>query len=64
MLTDIVYYLIFAAYILFVVRFEPQKDWGMLTADQSVNAAQAKFEVERVGGILLIIGILHGLTSC
>lgn len=61
-LTDIVYYLIFAAYILFTVRFEPQKDWGMLTADQSVNAAQAKFEVERVGGILLIIGILHGLN--
>lgn len=61
-LTDIVYYLIFAAYILFTVRFEPQADWGMLRADQTVNAAQLKFEVERLGGILLIIGILHGLN--
>ena len=60
-LTDIVYYLIFAAYILFGVRFAPQADWnndvsGLVTAEQlAVSAA-------RVGGILLVIGILHGVN--
>ena len=38
-LTDIVYYLIFAAYILFGVHFAPQSDWnndvsGLVTAEQ------------------------------
>ena len=38
-LTDIVYYLIFAAYILFTVHFAPQSDWnndvtGLVTAEQ------------------------------
>ena len=60
-LTDIVYYLIFTAYILFGVRFAPQADWnndvsGLVTAEQlAVSAA-------RVGGILLVIGILHGVN--
>lgn len=60
-LTDVVYYLIFSAYILFSVHFAPQVDWknditGFVTAEQLT------FEVGRVGGILLIIGILHGLN--
>jgi len=60
-LTDIVYYLIFAAYILFSVHVAPQHDWnneftGLVTAEQ------VTFELARVGGILLIIGILHGLN--
>jgi hypothetical protein len=59
-LTDIVYYLIFTAYILFTVRFEPDPGWRALLDE--ATAAQAKWEVERVGGILLIIGILHGLN--
>lgn len=54
-LTDIVYYLIFAAYVLFTVNVEPAETWGL-----SVNAAQVKDECMRLGGILLIIGILHG----
>jgi hypothetical protein len=54
-LTDIVYYLIFAAYVLFTVSFEPADSWGLY-----VNAAQVKDECMRLGGILLIIGILHG----
>jgi hypothetical protein len=61
-LTDIVYYLIFAAYILFTVRFEPERDWSHTGVVFDVTAAQLKFEVERIGGILLIIGILHGLN--
>jgi hypothetical protein len=55
-LTDIVYYLIFSAYILFTVNFESQ-GWGPY-----VGAAQLKNETARIGGILLIIGILHGLN--
>lgn len=56
-LTDIVYYLIFTAYILFTSRFEPERSW-----DAVVNANQAQFSVFRVAGILLIIGVLHGLN--
>ena len=60
-LTDIVYYLIFAAYILFGVHFAPQADWhndlsGLVTAEQLA------FSAARIGGILLIIGILHGIN--
>ena len=60
-LTDIVYYLIFTAYILFGVHFAPQEEWnndisGLVTAEQLTYSAA------RVGGILLIIGILHGLN--
>jgi len=62
-LTDIVYYLIFTAYILFTVRFEPRPDWGPQWGPQGVvSAAQLAYEVQRVGGILLIIGVLHGLN--
>ncbi len=54
MLTDVAYYLIFFAYILFTVSFEPKGSW-----DDSVNAAQLQHETARLGGILLIIGVLH-----
>ena len=56
-LVDIVYYLIFTAYILFTLRFEPEPDWG-----KTVGADQLQFEVSKLGGILLIIGILHGMN--
>ena len=51
MLTDVAYYLIFFAYILFTVSFEPKGSW-----DDTVNAAQLQHETARIGGILLIIG--------
>jgi hypothetical protein len=54
-LVDVVYYLIFTAYIFFTVRFEPELGWG-----ETVGADQLQYEVARVGGILLIIGVLHG----
>ncbi len=60
-LTDIVYYLIFAAYIMFSVHFAPQAEWQNDFSGR-VTAEQLTFEVARVGGILLIIGILHGLN--
>jgi len=63
-LTDIVYYLIFASYILFTARFEPAEEWrtfgGSVPVD--VTAAQVGYEVSRVAGILLVIGVLHGLN--
>jgi len=60
-LTDIVYYLIFAAYILMTANFGPVPDWhneisGTVTAEQLQGAAL------RVGGILLVIGALHGVN--
>ncbi|MGA9749608.1 MAG: hypothetical protein WBQ50_19315 [Nocardioides sp.] len=56
-LTDIVYYLIFTAYILFTVNFESAPGWG-----PEVSADQLKVETARIGGILLVIGVLHGLN--
>ena len=57
MLTDIAYYLIFFAYILFTVSFAPRDGWS-----ETVNADQLQFETARIAGILLIIGVLHGLN--
>jgi type III secretory pathway component EscS len=56
-LADLVYYLLFAAYILFTVRFDRPTDWP-----PTVSAGQLQYETARVGGILLIIGLLHGLN--
>jgi hypothetical protein len=53
-LTDFAYYLIFLAYILFTLSFKPGNEWG-----PTVNASQVKDEVSRIGGIVLIIGLLH-----
>ncbi|KGN41693.1 hypothetical protein [Knoellia aerolata] len=59
-LTDIVYYLIFSAYILFWVHVEPESGWDPFTG--LVTAPQVQQSLVRIGGILLIIGILHGLN--
>ena len=56
-LMDVAYYLIFFAFILFTVRFEPEPDW-----DSTVNANQLQACTVRLGGILLIVGLLHGLN--
>jgi hypothetical protein len=56
-LTDIVYYLIFSAYILFTVRVQAPAGWA-----GEVHPDQVKVTLARVGGILLIIGVLHGLN--
>ncbi len=56
-LTDFAYYLIFLAYILFTITFELPRSW-----DTVVNGAQLKSEVSRVAGIVLIIGLLHGVN--
>ena len=56
-LTDIVYYLIFSAYILFTIRLEPEPQWFGV-----VRAEQVQLVVYRLAGILLIIGVLHGIN--
>ena len=57
LLTDIAYYLIFLSYILFTISFEPKSGWA-----ETVDAQQLQHETARVAGILLIIGVLHGLN--
>ncbi len=56
-LMDVAYYLIFFAYIMFTVQFEPASDW-----ENTVNANQLQACTVRLGGILLIVGLLHGLN--
>jgi hypothetical protein len=56
-LMDFAYYMIFGAYILFVIKWEPDAGW----ADE-VNADQVQASVVRVGGMVLLMGLLHGLN--
>lgn len=56
-LMDVAYYLIFFAFILFTVQFEPATGWG-----DTVTADQLRATAVRIGGILLIVGVLHGLN--
>jgi hypothetical protein len=56
-LTDFAYYLIFFSYILFTISFEPKGGWADV-----VTARQLQHETARLGGILLMIGLLHGIN--
>lgn len=56
-LMDIAYYLVFGAYVLFTIKWEPDTDW-----DVEVNAAQLQASVVRLGGMLLLMGLLHGVN--
>jgi len=56
-LMDIAYYLIFGAYILFTIQFAPDTGWS----DQ-VNSEQLEASVVRIGGMLLLMGLLHGIN--
>ena len=55
-LMDVAYYLIFTAYILFTLTLEQSLEW------EASTATQVQDEVVRVGGMLLLMGILHGLN--
>ena len=52
-LTDVAYYLIFAAFVLFTVTFVEPASWRRSTGEQ------LQHELARIGGILLIMGVLH-----
>lgn len=56
-LADIVYYLIFTAYILFTVNFQREPTWAT-----TVTAIQLQETAVRIGGILLVMGVLHGVN--
>ncbi len=56
-LMDFAYYLIFGAYILFAIRWAPDDGW-----EQQVNSDQVQASVFRLGGLLLLMGLLHGLN--
>ncbi len=54
-LMDIAYYLIFVAYILFTVTLTRPPEWISV-------GVQVESELIRIGGMLLIMGVLHGLN--
>ena len=54
-LMDVAYYLIFSAFILFTTNFEPDTGWA-----ETVGADQLRGETVRLGGMLLLMGVLHG----
>ncbi len=54
-LMDVAYYLIFISFVLFTVTFKPPTDWLQI-------ASQLEDEVIRLGGMLLLMGVLHGLN--
>ncbi len=56
-LMDVAYYLIFTAYILFTVAIEQRREWRIASIGTQVEA-----ELIRVGGMLLLMGILHGFN--
>jgi len=54
-LMDVAYYLIFTAFILFTVHFEPDTGWA-----DTVGPDQLRGETVRLGGMLMLMGVLHG----
>ena len=59
-LMDVAYYLIFSAYILFTVTISQPPEWRAAAQDPLGN--QLQHEVARIGGMLLLMGMLHGLN--
>ncbi len=56
-LMDFAYYLVFGAYVLFTPVFDQPATWS-----ETANAAQLKVETMKVAGILLLMGVLHGVN--
>lgn len=56
-LTDFAYYLIFSAYVLFTIQFARPGEWSPIVGAEQVRAA-----IVRIGGMLLILGLLHGIN--
>ena len=57
LLMDVAYYLIFGAYVLFVVQFTRDVTWT-----QQVGGAQLQASTLRIGGLLVLMGVLHGFN--
>ena len=56
-LMDFAYYLVFGAYVLFTPVLNRPDTWS-----QVVNGVQLKAEIIKVAGILLLMGVLHGVN--
>ena len=56
-LMDFAYYLVFGAYVLFTPVLNRPDTWS-----QVVNGVQFKAEIIKVAGILLLMGVLHGVN--
>lgn len=56
-LMDIAYYLVFGAYVVMTITLARPPSWGAY-----VGADQLWRETARVGGLLLLMGVLHGLN--
>jgi len=56
-LMDFAYYLVFGAYVLFTPVLNPPETWSSYA-----NAAQLKLEIMKVAGMLLLMGVLHGVN--
>lgn len=56
-LMDIAYYLIFGAFVLFTIQFDRDTGWT-----ETASGPQLEASVVRIGGMLLIMGLLHGLN--
>lgn len=54
-LMDVAYYLIFISMIMFTITFQPPNSWDNL-------GKQLEDEIVRIGVMLLLMGILHGLN--
>ena len=56
-LMDFAYYLVFGAYVLFTPVLNRPETWSAV-----VNGVQLKAEIIKVAGILLLMGVLHGVN--
>ena len=56
-LLDLAYFLVFSGYILLTTRFEFGFEWRAVTLGEQLGDAAV-----RIGGLLLLIGVLHALT--
>lgn len=56
-LMDFAYYLVFGAYVLFTVILNRPAAWS-----EAANAVQLKDETMKIAGILLVMGVLHGVN--
>ena len=56
-LMDFAYYLVFGAYILFTLTLERPESWSDVA-----TVAQSQVETMKVAGILLLMGVLHGVN--
>lgn len=56
-LMDFAYYMVFGAYILFATKWEPDTGWA-----NTVNSDQLEGSAARLGGMILLMGLLHGVN--